>query len=214
MFGILYLITGLVGKIGWDIKESRENIKCAKRTYNSETNTYKDMYCVERKTNGEYCHTTINPYTGDLVQYDKNHHIIRNFSEEERLKVANQPGSTVIKMSEINMYNQDNYIAGVRFVDKKTRDEYVIRSFRIEPDDSGIGYGVYFYMNASNGNLVRITDGERKYGKLKDEDLIQNFITNYNLQQSKRKCLSFQEKYNSSFNGDQEYEDRKPCKYY
>ena len=214
MFGILYLLTGIIGNTGWSIKENRRNRECAQRTYDSKTKTYIDMYGVERTLDGKYCHTTRNPYTGDLVQYDKNHKIVRNFSEEERIKIANQSDSTVIKMSEINTHNEDQYIAGVRFVDKNTKDEYVIRSFRVEPDNSGKGYCVYFYMNALNGNLVRITDGEKKYGNLKDETAIQNFIINYNLQQSNRKCLSFREKYNSYFNGTRQCEDRKPFKLY
>lgn len=214
MFGILYLITGIVGKIGWSIKENNTNIKCAKRTYNSKTNTYIDMYGVERTPNGKYLHTTRNPYTGDLVQYNKDHKIVRNFSEEERQKESMQSDCTVIKMSETNMHNPYDHIAGVRFMDKKTKNEYVIRSFRVEPYNNRKGYCVYFYMDASNGKLIRITDGEKKYGELKDEKAINDFITTYNTQQLQRKCISFRDKYNSYLNGTKQDDDRKPDKYF
>lgn len=213
MFGILYLITGLVGKIGWSIKKNSRNIKCAKRTYNSKTNTYIDMYGVERTPNGKYCKTTTDIKTGDIVQYNNNYQIIRNISEEDRIKEYANDCYTVVRDSENRVFKDEKkYIVGVRYTDKKTGKKYVIRMFEVE--DNGKKHRLHFYMDANNGKLIRLTDGEILYGTYKNQYIIQKFINSYNYNvDNKNECLFFM-KYNSKNNGIWCDDDRKPVQHY
>jgi len=201
MFGIIYAIIGIVGKIGWHNKQVRENRNSFYRTYNSTRGTYLDMYGVERKPNGEYCRTQRDSISGDLIQKDINGKIVRNFSEEERIKTANENDSTVIKMSEFDMTGSDYVdIKGVRFIDKQTGEEYVIRMFPIQTEnDRGL---VYFYMKTSDLSLVRITDGEKKYGLFKDMNAINAYIEKYNREQPQKDFLNNKERYHNARKSD------------
>ena len=208
-FGLFYLLTSFIGGIGWNRKQHNENKKSFKRTYNPKTNTYKDMFGVERRPNGDFCRTIRDPFTGDLVQRDKDFNIVRNFSAEERQKEASLSNATVIRLSDKNL-TKDHYHepSGIRYKDKQTGEEYVIRSFRVEKSRRE-GYCVYFYMKVSDATLVRRTDGEIKYGELKDDEVINKFIADFNEAQKKRKFFSVSEKY---WNKDDGYKDRKPKK--
>lgn len=179
-FGLFTLLTNFISYVGVKSKEKKENIKSFKKTYNSKTDTYLDMYCIERKPNGDYCRTTRDVRTGDLIQIDKNNKTIRNFSEEKRLLKSQNPDITVLKMSERNVHtNKNKEVFGIRYLDKNTGAKYVIRWFKILP------YGmVCFYMDISTAQLIRITDGEKKYGKKKNNVDIENFINNFNNNQN------------------------------
>ena len=193
MFGIIYALIGIIGKIGWINKQANANKESFKRTYNPILGTYKDMYMAERKPNGEYCKTQIDPFTGDLVQIDSKNKIVRNFSKEKRINEANNCDNTVIKLSEIDMTGSPYVdVKGIRYIDKETNEEYVIREFVVSNNyKSG---GVYFYMRTSDMSLVRITDGEKKYGYFKDMNAINNFILNYNKQQKITRFYNIKEK--------------------
>jgi hypothetical protein len=194
MFGIIYAIIGIVGKIGWHNKQVRENRNSFYRTYNSTRGTYLDMYGIERKPSGEYCRTQRDTLTGDLVQIDKNYKIIRNFSEEKRLVDSKSPKASVIKMSENNIHtHMDTEVFGIRYIDKNNNNEYVIRWFNVEP------YGlVRFYMDTTTGYLIRMTDGEIEYKREKDYSIINKFITEFNHKQSVEKKHILEKFYNDS----------------
>lgn len=204
-FGLFTLITNFISIAGSKSKEHNENKKCFKRTYNPKTDTYLDMYCVERRPNGDYCRTMRDPVSGDLIQKDINGKIIRNFSKEERIKMANENESTVIKMSEFDMTGSDYVdIKGVRYIDKQTGEEYVIRMFPVQNENSrGL---VYFYMKTSDLSLVRITDGEKKYGLFKDMDAINAYIEKYNREQPQKDFLNDKERYHNARKSDRDRE--------
>ena len=204
-FGIFTLLTNFIGYAGWKSKEAKENKKAFKRTYDLKKNTYMDIYGVERRPNGDYCRTIRDSVSGDLIQEDIDGKIVRNFSEEERIKKANENDSTVIKMSEFDMTGSDYVdIKGVRFIDKQTGEEYVIRMFPIQTEnDRGL---VYFYMRTSDLSLVRITDGEKKYGLFKDIDAINAYIEKYNREQPQKDFLNNKERFHNKWKSDRDRE--------
>ena len=206
MFGIVYAIIGIVGRIGWVNKQANANRESFRQTYNPKRGTYLDMYGAERKPNGEYCRTERDPVSGDLIQRDDKRRIVRNFSKEERTKIANKNDSTVIKMSELDMTGSDYVdIKGVRYIDKTTGDEYVIRVFPIEDNNKTL---IYFYMKTSDLSLVRITDGEKKYGSFKNIDIINEFINKYNIEQRTKCFYNKKEKYHNAQKRDKDRELR------
>ena len=195
MFGAIYALISIIGRIGWANKQANANIESFYRTYNPETGTYLDMYAVERKPDGSICKTRKDIKTGDLVQKDENNKIIHNFSQEKRLREASRPDSTVLKLSEERMtlcsYNEP---AGIRYKDKNTGEEYIIRNFRVMINEDK-GTVVYFYMRVSDATLVRITERKKRYGTLKDESIIDNFIEEFNEKQKTTKFYSVFDKY-------------------
>ena len=205
MFGIIYTIIGIIGRIGWINKQANANRIAFQKTYNNKRGTYLDMYGAERKPNGEYCKTERDPFSGDLIQKDINGKIIRNFSKEERIKSANIKDNTVIKMSELDMTGSDYVdIKGVRYLDKETREEYVIRAFPVKDNEkSGL---VYFYMRTSDLLLIRITDGEKKYGFFKNINAINEFIKKYNIEQKTKCFYNKKEKYHNAQKSDKDRE--------
>lgn len=192
--GLFYLFLSFIGKAGWNSKQYDENKKSFKRTYNPQRDTYLDMNCVERRPNGEYCNTRRDLISGDLVQVDKNNKIIRNFSAEERQYKTKQFGSSVLKMSERNIHtNKRKEIFGIRYTDNNTGAEYVIRWFKINP------YGmVCFYMDTSTAHLIRMTDGEIRYGKEKNIGDINKFINEFNKKQDDCKKHIWEKFYNDA----------------
>ena len=193
-FGLFTLLTNFIGYVGWKSKEVKENKRACRRTYDFEKNTYLDMYCIERRPNGEYCRTERDIKTGDLVQTNKYNKIIRNISKEQREKESNNSDTTVIKMSEKNMHTHKyEDVFGIRYLDKATKTEYVIRWFKVDP------YGmVLFYMDTKNGHLIRMTDGEKKYGKNKNIATINMFIEEFNKQQDNCRKHIWEKFYNDA----------------
>ena len=207
-FGLFTLLTNIIGYTGWKSKEAKENKKAFKRTYNPKKNTYLDMYCIERRPDGEYCKTERDS-NGDLVQRNMYNEVVRNFSLEERAKEASALDATVLRMSEENLFtSSSDKPIGIRYKDKKTGEEYVIRTFRVEVSDKK-AHCVYFYMRVSDATLVRITDGEKKYGTLKDMDIIEQFIETFNNKQKTKKYYLISEKYYDVKNV---HKDREPQK--
>ena len=205
MFGIIYTIIGIVGKIGWHNKQVRENRNSFYRTYDPRKNTYLDMYCVERRPNGEYCKTEIDG-NGDLVQKNKYNKIVRNFSEEKRMEEASSSNTTVIRLSEKNLtHSLLKEPGGIRYKDKKTGQIYVIRAFRVDVNEKE-GHCVYFYMRESDAMLERVTDGEIKYGTLKDYGVINKFIVDFNNKQKTQEFYLVMDKYHEQNRRDRDRE--------
>lgn len=85
-----------------------------------------------------------------------------------------------------------NYVAGDRYLDLATNEEYVIRKFY---DKKNKYKATHFYMNIKNGHLVRRTDNqlindvnfpEDNYISVEDTDL---FISEFNEKQDANKSL-------------------------
>lgn len=206
-FGLFTLVTNFIGYAGWKSKQRRINKKLFKLTYDPKKNTYLDMYCVERRPNGDYCKTKRNR-NGDLIQEDIHGNVVRNFSQEKRDKINSSSETTVLKMSDedLTVSTYTNPVPkGIKYIDKKTKEEYVIRCFFV-PVSEKKRYYVYFYMRTSDGTLVRTTDGENKYGHLKDRDIIDQFIQEFNQNQKTKRFFTAEQKYwdNYSSWGDRE----------
>ena len=193
-FGLFTLITNFISIAGSKSKEHKENIRSFHKTYNPKTNTYLDVNCVECNPNGEYCCTRRDVFSGDLIQVDKNNMVIRNFSAEERHRETKKLGSTVLKMSERNIHtNKRKEIFGIRYTDNNTGAEYVIRWFKVNP------YGmICFYMDTTTAHLIRMTDGEIKYGKEKNIGDINKFINEFNKKQDNCKKHIWEKFYNDA----------------
>ena len=163
MFGLIYTIFVSIGAIFHSSKENKENEK-GKTLFKQPNNlTYIDTKGRSRLlSNDEIVFYTHDKY-GDYVLEDESGYVYENFSEEKRIKELNKRKEKALKNAETtyciddNNHRKDWTCKGKRFVDFKTGDIYVIRYINYK----------YYYMNISNGMLVRKTDWQINQDELK-----------------------------------------------
>lgn len=164
MFGIIYGLVNLGGRIVGSIQDGIIDSEHKKNMYDPKTNTYLDHNYSQRdiKTNQLRHEEIIN---GDkcLMGYsNKGSYIIRNLDEERRKHELNDfknSDKTVVQ------YNLDEHVTdnckGVRFIDVYNPDKlFVIREFKENNDTIA-----NVYMDINTGFAIRCTDGELKKQK-------------------------------------------------
>ena len=152
--GIINILLDFIGGfIGFGL-ERKERKESKKRTYDPETETYIDQYGARRLySNDSYVQINRNEFGETVIRYQNG--VIRNLDQEEYDKA---PG-TVTRLTGYAHNEKAQYFKsaiGYRYKDRKTNEIYVIRFLKYKD-----GY-FNFYMNASNGLIVRPTDGQLK----------------------------------------------------
>lgn len=163
MFGLIYTIFVSIGAFFHSLKENKENEK-GKTLFKHPNNlTYIDTKGRSRLlSNDEIVFYTHNK-NGDYILENESGYVYKNFSEEMRVQNLNERRENSLKNQEStycideNNHCKDWVCKGKRFKDFNTGDIYVIRYIKYK----------YYYMNVSNGMLVRKTDWQIKQDELK-----------------------------------------------
>lgn len=210
MFGLLFFgFVGICGilsaiRLGWmDMQVYKEQSKDPDENFKDYWMNASGTY-IHRQT-GEKCFRK--KHLGhDCLISCKDLRIIKDYTEEknERVKelVIGSNDDRITAYKWIPMYKDldekftDFPIKGMRAVDKKTGNIYVVRRFKVprrETAESRRSYsdsyifGCDFYMSIENGHLIRLSDGfiYEKYNKLSVEDKedIEKFIEEFNNKQ-------------------------------
>ena len=177
MFGLIYGLIGIIGRVGLSIKNISDERYCKKHFNDPDTNTYLDAYGTRRDIDTNGIRNVIKDKNGDVVLSDPFNNIIRNYSKEKRDAKYSNPKYTAIRMTD---WNVDSIgCRGVRFKDKKTGELYVVRGFYVENFKH-----VKFFMSVDTAHLIRMSDGEMARPKTQQEILIINkFIKDFNNKQ-------------------------------
>lgn len=166
IFGLIYTIVVSIGAFFHTANVNKENEENKIRYRQPDGLTYFDVNGRTRfLSNNElafYRHRN-----GDYVLEDMAGRVYRNFSEEQRIKECNERKEKALSNSETtycidnNDHRHDWVCKGKRFKDFETGDIYVVRFLKFK----------YYYINISNGMIVRETDYQRKldeYKKMKN----------------------------------------------
>ena len=178
----LYILTSIIGKIGWSIQQSSMNRQAYKNTYNPKTNTYIDWKGCKRDATTNKPHIVINDRNGDRVQKNEKWDTIRNFSEEERNReYKNNNNYSVYPMSDVILGQYE--LKGIRYKDKRTGRLYVVRAFDVYDKKTNNRRCVKFFMDDQTLHLVRVVDfGDWVYQYI-SKDTIDEFINEFNYKQ-------------------------------
>ena len=182
MFGLLYLLWAMISNTGAIIKEANHNIHAK---VNPRTNTFINYQgrLVDYDT-GELRFWSIEP-NGDEVLRDKRQNIVRNISEEERIKgyfhaKNNNDGSIAFNTKEkryIKFFNGINNVTcrATIYKDLSTGEEYVTANVMVDRIKK---IKKEFYLRASDPNtLVCISDYQRDIEKACKDRHLYNWIT-------------------------------------
>ena len=171
MFGFIYSVFASVAAFIGYAKDCQENNENKVKFRSQDGLTYIDTRGNDRliSTNEMVFYTMRN---GDYVLIDAHSRVIKNYTEEkrqkalsERIAIASKNGSTVYAISE-DRHERDWYCKGTRYKDFKTGEIYVVRQIN----------GRYYYLNLSNGMIVRRTDWQRQEDeKNKDNEIYQMY---------------------------------------
>lgn len=186
---MIYTIFVSIGAFFHSIKENKENEKGKSLYRHPDGLTYTDTKGRSRLlTNNEIVFYTHNK-NGDYILVDVSGHVYKKFSEDERVQKINERKEIAIKNNETtyciddNNHRNDWICQGKRFKDFTTGDIYIIRYINYK----------YYYMNASNGMLVRKTDWQIKHDDLnKDKNTYLN--NDLNIEEFNEKQKNIQEK--------------------
>ena len=152
--GIISFLLDIIGYFIGCGSEKRERNKSKKRTYNPQTGTYIDQYGATRLySDNSYVQINRNEFDEIVVRYQNGK--VRNLDQE---KYDKAPG-TVTRLTGYSNHERAQYFKsaiGYRYRDRKTNEIYVIRFLEYENNY------YLFYMNVSNGLIVRPTDGQLK----------------------------------------------------
>jgi len=179
MFGIIYLITSTLGKIGSKINETVDNIRKEKKTTKE---YYGHKMWIDRKGRFRDSNTgeqlTIGTIYGDPLHHtyilDSHRRPIKDITQEainkaerENKEKCIKNNGTAYQIDGFNNYHTDENCQGLRYRDINNNKIYVIRKW------NGIGY----YMDISNGMFVRMCDTSIK---IKKETMMLKNIGEYN----------------------------------
>lgn len=158
IFGLLYTAIVSIGAYLHSVNESAENEKNKKLYKHSNGLTYIDTKGRSRLLSNNEIVFYTNDKNGDYVLADSCGNIYRNFSEEKRTQECCELKKTASKNRETtyccdnNNHSKDWECKGKRFKDFETGDVYIIRCINNK----------YYYMNMSDGLIVRKTDWQLK----------------------------------------------------
>lgn len=169
IFGLIYTIIVSIGALFHIINENLENEENKEIYKHKDGMTYIDTRGRSRLlSNNELVFYTYDK-NGDYVLEDISGNIYKNFSKEERENELNKRIKKALDNSETTYcvdddnHRKDWVCKGKRFKDFQSGDVYVIRYIKHK----------YYYMDISNGMIVRKTDWQIR----KDEDTDKNIKT-------------------------------------
>ncbi len=169
IFGLIYTIIVSIGALFHIINENLENEENKEIYKHKDGMTYIDTRGRSRLlSNNELVFYTYDK-NGDYVLEDISGNIYKNFSKEERENELNKRIKKALDNSETTYCVDDDHhrkdwvCKGKRFKDFQSGDVYVIRYIKHK----------YYYMDISNGMIVRKTDWQIR----KDEDTDKNIKT-------------------------------------
>lgn len=158
IFGLLYTVIVSIGAMFHSIDENIENEKNKKRYKNSNGLTYIDTKGRSRLLSNDEIVFYTNDKNADYILEDANGNVYKNFSEEKRMKDYFERKKMALENRETTYCHDDNNhckdweCKGKRFKDFETGEIYIIRCINYK----------YYYMNISNGMIVRKTDWQIK----------------------------------------------------
>lgn len=154
IFGLIYTLFVSVGVFFHKLNEKNENKKNKINFRSADGLTYIDSKCRSRLLSNDKQVIYTHDKNGDYILKDMSGHIYKNFSQEkrerelnERIYEAKNKNETTYCIDD-NDHRNDWECKGKRFKDFKTGDIYIIRYINYK----------YYYMNISDGMIVRKTD--------------------------------------------------------
>ena len=155
--GVLGILIDIICYFKGRSLEKKETKYFKKKTYDPQKGTYLDQYCRERLyTDDSYVYRYRNAHEEMVVSYQNGTEI--NLTQE---KYNKEPG-TVIRLTGYDYHNKSHYFKqaiGFRYKDRLNGKTYVVR--RLKYDNMSF----LFYMDVSDGLIVRPTDGQLKIEK-------------------------------------------------
>ena len=205
MFGIFYLATTVFSHVGARVKEGIYN-RNAK--VNPETNCYRDYYGNLRDNNTYEQRIDTIDRNGDYVLTDLKRNVVRNISEERRVKECadrrnasdrNAELETTIctgKERLVEVYNphtkKNSYIQGVVYRDIDNGKDYFKVKIYVPSDYCEEPKDKYFYVYIDRPfDLVRMSDEQKSY------EYISKRYNKYNWIDSPEDGLRFIRDYNN-----------------
>lgn len=171
MLGITYAIIVSIGSFFYTVKNNNENEKNKEKYRHPNGMTYIDIKGRSKLISNNELVFYTHDKNGDYILEDASGNVYRNFSKEERKQRLNERKKNSQNNNETtyciddDKHQNDWICKGKRFKDFQTGDIYVVRCINYK----------YYYMNISNGMVVRKTDWqikqEDKKTYLKDLDI-------------------------------------------
>jgi hypothetical protein len=189
ILGLIYTIIVSVGAFFHSILDNIENEKCKSKYEHPNGITYVDVKGRTRLLSNDELVYYVNNSNGDYVLEDESGNIYKNFSEEQRKQKNNERKNEAINKKETtfciddNNYCKDWICKGKRFKDLNTGDIYVIRYINYK----------YYYMNISNGMIIRKTDWQIKKDMSKS-DYEKRWDVDINIEEFNEKQKTIQKK--------------------
>lgn len=193
IFGLIYTLFVSVGVFFHKLNEKNENKKNKINFRSADGLTYIDSKCRSRLLSNDKQVLYTYDKNGDYILKDMSGHVYKNFSQEkrerelnERIYEAKNKNETTYCIDD-NDHRNDWECKGKRFKDFKTGDIYIIRYINYK----------YYYMNISNGLLVRETDWQIKQNRLNKDrvkylnDNLDIIIFNEKQKTITNKCLLY-----------------------
>ena len=171
IFGIIYTIIVSIGAFFHSINKSIDNEKNKTIYKHPNGMTYIDTKGRSRLLSNDELVFYTYDRNGNYVLEDVSGHIYRNFSEEKRSQELNERKEKAMSNKETTYcidddnHRKDWVCKGKRFKDFKTGEIYVIRYIKYK----------YYYINISNGMIVRKTDWQIK----QDKKNIKKYLNDY-----------------------------------
>lgn len=190
IFGLIYTVVASIGVFFHSINENKENEKNKIRYKHPNKLTYIDTKGRSRLLSNDELVFYVYDKNGDYILENAAGYVYRNFSKEERIRKLNELKDSALKNKEStyciddNNHKKDWICKGKRFKDFKTGDVYVVRWINYK----------YYYMNISNGLLVRKTDWQIKQDKLKINDETYGLNKDVDIREFNKKQINIQNK--------------------
>lgn len=171
MFGLIYSMIVSAGAISHKMNENIENKRNKIKYKSPDGLTYLDTNGRSRLISNDELVFYTHDKNGDYILEDVSGHVYKNFSKEqrekefhERINLASKNNETTYCIDD-NDHSKDWVCKGKRFKDFNTGNVYVIRQIKYK----------YYYMDISNGFIVRKTDWQiERDEKMKDAKILNN----------------------------------------
>ena len=156
--GFIFLAVICIGVVIHLLKEKSANLECKEKYRHPDGLTYTDAKGHSRLVSNDKMVFYTHDKNGDYILEDEMGYVYKNYTAEEKQIKFKQNREMAINSSESTFSaDEDNHqkdwiCKGRRYTDIQTGEVYVIRYINYK----------YYYMNISNGLLVRETDWQLK----------------------------------------------------